>query len=152
MAWVSGRSMTQKPTTLVSTKRNHAALTADIWNGVQVGNLFFMCVVQVLDGARACPPEDSCGCNGMGVHSYKEFLESWEDAKSSGTRESQRKLRKLQADASRALNYKDRSAVLPFHCLPQLDFVLCRQLSCMHVQLCSFLQLSISAQSFWTGC
>ncbi|KAK9827517.1 hypothetical protein WJX74_007579 [Apatococcus lobatus] len=63
---------------------------------------------QVLDGAGACPPEDSCGCDGMGNWSYKKFLQSWAKFRDGGTSASRREFRDLRAEASKALNYKDR--------------------------------------------
>ncbi len=32
-------------------------------------------MLQVLDGAMACPPEDSNGLDGMGNPNYQEFLD-----------------------------------------------------------------------------
>ncbi len=65
--------------------------------------------LQVLDGPMACPPEDSSGLEGMGNHFYQEFLDSVLPAKDSASFECKRKYRKLCAEASMALNYKERS-------------------------------------------
>ena len=63
---------------------------------------------QVLDGAGACPPEDSNGFEGMGNHAYQDFLDSVLEAKQGMDAKSQRKYRQLCAGASAGLNYKDR--------------------------------------------
>jgi len=56
----------------------------------------------------ACPPEDSCGSEGMGNRAYQDFLDSPLAAKASASSQSERKYRKLCAEASGALNYKNR--------------------------------------------
>ena len=57
----------------------------------------------------ACPPEDSSGFEGMGNRAYQDFLDSLLAAKASASSHSERKYRKLCAEVSGALNYKDRS-------------------------------------------
>ncbi|KAI7838302.1 hypothetical protein COHA_007872 [Chlorella ohadii] len=59
--------------------------------------------VQVLEGAMACPPEDSKGLEGMGPRSYQEFLDEWADPKWRTSRDGHETL----AEASAALNYRD---------------------------------------------
>ncbi len=54
----------------------------------------------------ACPPEDSSGFEGMGNRAYQDFLDDLLAAKASF--HSQRKFWKLCAEATGALNYKDR--------------------------------------------
>lgn len=66
---------------------------------------------EVIDGAMACPPEDSSGFEGMGNRAYQDFLHDLLAAKANASSHSQRKFRKLCAEATGALNYKDR----PFH-------------------------------------
>ncbi len=72
-------------------------MPADVWK------------LQVLDGAMACPPEDSNGLEGMGNHFYQEFLDLVLAAKNSASFECKRKYMKLCAEVSTALNYKERS-------------------------------------------
>ena len=57
----------------------------------------------------ACPPEDSSGFEGMGNRAYQDFLHDLLAAKANASSHSQRKFRKLCAEATGALNYKDRS-------------------------------------------
>jgi len=54
--------------------------------------------VVVLEGARACPPEDSCGIKGMGNTAYAEAL---------------KKKKVNYVEASAALNYKSKHAFHP---------------------------------------
>lgn len=53
----------------------------------------------------ACPPEDGNGFEGMGNRSYQEWLDSALAVKDGGTR----KYKKMCAECSTALSYKDRS-------------------------------------------
>ena len=65
---------------------------------------------QVLDGAMACPPEDSSGFEGMGNGPYQDFLNKVLAAryKSSGSQKYAREYKKLCKEASTALNYGTR--------------------------------------------
>lgn len=60
---------------------------------------------QVLDGAMACPPEDSRGCDHMGNGSYQESLDTILAEKKCANK---RKYNKLCAEVATALNYKSK--------------------------------------------
>ncbi|KAK9802771.1 hypothetical protein WJX73_000857 [Symbiochloris irregularis] len=62
----------------------------------------------VLDGAMACPPEDSNGLEGMGNRAYQPFLDKVLAAKQGTSPKAQRKYRELCASVSSGLNYKSR--------------------------------------------
>ncbi|KAK9813589.1 hypothetical protein WJX73_008847 [Symbiochloris irregularis] len=61
----------------------------------------------VLDGAMACPPEDSNGLGDMGLQPYQKFLTKVLKAKRGTSHRDKRKYRDLCASAS-GLNYKDK--------------------------------------------
>mmetsp|Transcript_66681 Transcript_66681/g.134413 ORF Transcript_66681/g.134413 Transcript_66681/m.134413 type:complete len:444 (+) Transcript_66681:131-1462(+) len=67
--------------------------------------------MEVLDGANACPPEDSNGLPGKGCHAYQEFLDAAQASSHLG-----RQYREACAEASGALNYKaERRGFDPRH-------------------------------------
>ena len=70
--------------------------------------LTFYGILQVVDGANACPPEDSTGLKGMGNRAYQEFLDDL-PVRNSTAAEEKRKYRKMCQEVVGAMNYKDRS-------------------------------------------